>query len=92
MRVYRLLVAAHHTDILDLYGVPPTPKGPSHQKACFPEKLGPLGFPHPPAYFSLHPDRLTQLSIDSDHAYMILKNYDFPLLPKIENPDAISGR
>ena len=48
-------------------------------------------FPHPPGDFSLDPDRLAQLSIGSDHAYMILKNHDFPLPPKIENPDAVSG-
>ena len=30
-----------------------------------------MSFPHPPGYFSLHPDRLAQLSIDSNHALMI---------------------
>ena len=51
-----------------------------------------MPFPNPPGYFSFDPDRLAQLSIGSDHAYMILKNNDFPLLPKIEDPDAVSGR
>ena len=85
--------------MLDPYKLNPSPDMSflnfSYEKIVifnFAQKFGPLGFPHPPAYFSLHPDRLTQLSIGSDHAYMILKNHDFPLLPKIENPDAISGR
>ena len=33
----------------------------SDQKSHFPQKLYPLGFPHVPAYFSLHPDSLPQL-------------------------------
>ena len=45
-----------------LIGVHPTPKVPTHQKPYFPEKHGPLGIPHPPPYFSLHPDSLTHLS------------------------------
>ena len=34
--------------------------------------------PHPPADFSLHPDRYTHLFIDSDHAHMISKNFTPP--------------
>ena len=48
----------------------------------FAQKLGPMPFPHPPGYFSLDPDSLTQLSIGSDHPYMISKNHDFPLPQK----------
>ena len=46
------------------------------EKSHFAQKLYPMPFPHPPGYFSLHPDTLAQLFIGSKHDSKMLRKSD----------------